>query len=1378
MTSAVSGQIEFEHLHRYCIARDLADGRDVLDVASGEGYGAALLAGLARSVTGVELDAASVAHAQRNYARAGLRFLCADAQALPLADASFDLVVCFETLEHLPDQARFLAEVRRVLRPGGLFLVSTPERMVYSAAGAAPNPFHVLELTEPEFGTLLARHFAASRVLRQRPMLGSVVAAGHGWRSYERRSPDIIEATGGLARPHYLLGLAGDGALPVLPSSAYLDRRRVHDVVEDAARLPQAEAASHRQQAEGDAARAEAAALRERLPQAEAALRAAEQAAAAALAEAARLARDLAALETTLVAERQAREAAEASQRRTLMERDEARRGAAAGTDSALRQAREAARIDQARQAAEAHARLHAVQQAREAAEAHVVHLIGMLEQIHRSTGWRALGPLRWLGRRHPRTARWLGRGAKLLWWTATLQIGHRAMQWRRHRAAQRAQREAPPPAPALPPAPPAPAEARPVIAAPPTLPSLSPPIHGLGAPPPPPRRDLQAEFFAAHGDLRIAFPAVEAPDVSVIIPAWRGLADLETCLRALVAAAADGPTFEVVLVDDDPSQPVLPQLPDSPGLLRLANAANLGFLRSCNRGAAAARGRHLCFLNSDTIVQPDWLAALVATAEGVPQAGLVGGMLLNRDGTVQDAGWRILGNGWGYPIGRGASAQDGAYTYRRPVDCVTGACLLLPRAVFAALDGFDEAYAPAFYEEFDLAFRARARGLSVIYAPACRVVHLGSASYGAAERDRLSLRNHATFVARFADQLRKHPWDRGDAFELRHAAGEGPLLLVADHAVPRPDRHAGDVTIARYLGLMAAAGWRVAFAPMDGVAEGPAAEALEAQGIELVRAPRTAEDWLEAHGRHLRAAWLARPDVAERLLGPVRRHSSAMLAYYTHDLHHQRLRREATLRDDPALHAEADRVAAQEIAIFREVDRVTTPSEAEAALIRTLAPGREVVAIPPYFFEEAEIRAHDAAHFEPLRDIVFVGGFPHTPNVDAALMLANEVMPEIWQEEPAARLVLVGYAPPPAVQALAGPRVVVTGHVPAVEPFLAAARLFLAPLRFGAGVKGKVVQALQNGVPVVTSAVGAEGIGIEPGQEALVEESASALAAAALALLRDPARCAALSEAGATLVRRRFTCAAGRHAAARVFDTPRCPVCGSARLAPTEGPEVREAIRCQACYALGRSQAVAQVLLSRLAVPGVDSLAEWSRQAPGIRLHEFGFVGGIADTLRGWPGYACSEFIDGVAPGECGPQGIRCEDLTRLTYPDAQFDMLLSQDVLEHVPDPARAFAESFRVLRPGGSHLFTVPQDRDLRHSVTRARLGPAGVEHLLPPAFHGDPLRAEGALVFTDFGLDLPEIVQAAGFEMLEHAVTIHGSDLPLRVFEARRPAAVAG
>ena len=184
MTGAISGQIEYEHLHRYCLARDYCAGLDVLDVASGEGYGAAMLAAIARTVVGVELDAESVRHAEASYYQgkdgsgvANLRFIQGDALAIPLSAHSVDVVVSFETIEHLSDISRFLDEVTRVLRPGGLLIISSPDRTVYSAPGSDPNPYHVREMTSTEFADTLADRFDHLSMIAQRPVLGSVMAA-------------------------------------------------------------------------------------------------------------------------------------------------------------------------------------------------------------------------------------------------------------------------------------------------------------------------------------------------------------------------------------------------------------------------------------------------------------------------------------------------------------------------------------------------------------------------------------------------------------------------------------------------------------------------------------------------------------------------------------------------------------------------------------------------------------------------------------------------------------------------------------------------------------------------------------------------------------------------------------------------------------------------------------------------------------------------------------------------------------------------------------------------------------------------------------------------------------------------------------------------
>jgi len=222
LTSAISGQITSEHHHRYLLARGFCVGRDVLDIASGEGYGAALLAQVARNVVGLDIDTATMQAATTEFAGDCLRYLTADARYLPFADASFDIVTCFEALEHFDEQARFLAEVSRVLRPGGMLLISTPDREVYATHREAKNAFHVQELSHAEFRALLASYFVHIALATQRAVAGSVMspedAAGQVL-SFESSDSGLFEMHEGMPHAPYLFALASNATLPKLNAS-------------------------------------------------------------------------------------------------------------------------------------------------------------------------------------------------------------------------------------------------------------------------------------------------------------------------------------------------------------------------------------------------------------------------------------------------------------------------------------------------------------------------------------------------------------------------------------------------------------------------------------------------------------------------------------------------------------------------------------------------------------------------------------------------------------------------------------------------------------------------------------------------------------------------------------------------------------------------------------------------------------------------------------------------------------------------------------------------------------------------------------------------------------------------------------------------------
>jgi SAM-dependent methyltransferase len=219
----VEGDIALEHFHRYALARSLAHGKRVLDIACGEGYGASMLAQVATSVIGIDLDPTAVEHARARYKHPILNFRQGSCTRIELPDASIDLAVSFETLEHHAEHDAMLAELFRVLSPSGILVISTPDRLHYSDALAYSNPYHVRELYAEEFYQLIRRHFRHAQFLGQRITYGSLMTpldAGTDFLTFSDNEGQII-AQSGVPAPLYLIALASTEPLPPVPSSLF-----------------------------------------------------------------------------------------------------------------------------------------------------------------------------------------------------------------------------------------------------------------------------------------------------------------------------------------------------------------------------------------------------------------------------------------------------------------------------------------------------------------------------------------------------------------------------------------------------------------------------------------------------------------------------------------------------------------------------------------------------------------------------------------------------------------------------------------------------------------------------------------------------------------------------------------------------------------------------------------------------------------------------------------------------------------------------------------------------------------------------------------------------------------------------------------------------
>ena len=219
----MSGRIELEHLQRYALCRTLVRGRRVLDIASGEGYGAAMLARTARQVVGVDADPEAVAHAQATYGREHLSFAVGRCEAIPVASRSVEGVVCFETIEHVDDQERLLDEIARVLTPAGILVISTPDREAYAADANGANPFHVRELSLPEFEARLRERFGSVRLWGQRAAVGTFTYAldgrAGGLTPLVVEGHEVREGVPALPAPVYGIAVCTNGP----PGEAALD---------------------------------------------------------------------------------------------------------------------------------------------------------------------------------------------------------------------------------------------------------------------------------------------------------------------------------------------------------------------------------------------------------------------------------------------------------------------------------------------------------------------------------------------------------------------------------------------------------------------------------------------------------------------------------------------------------------------------------------------------------------------------------------------------------------------------------------------------------------------------------------------------------------------------------------------------------------------------------------------------------------------------------------------------------------------------------------------------------------------------------------------------------------------------------------------------
>ena len=649
--------------------------------------------------------------------------------------------------------------------------------------------------------------------------------------------------------------------------------------------------------------------------------------------------------------------------------------------------------------------------------------------------------------------------------------------------------------------------------------------------------REEKLQYLIAHMRRLVADKGeIQAPEVTIIVPSYNHIEYTLACVISLLEHATKL-QYEIVIGNNISTDETRATFEAVGGMIRcITHKENGGFITNCNLSAKHARGKYIVLLNNDTLIIDGWLNELIAPFARFNDVGLVGSKLLMSDGRLQEAGAIVWKDGSGWNCGRNADALSPEFNYLKEVDYCSAASIAVPAKVWNKLGGFDERYLPAYYDDLDLAFAIRAKGLRTLYAPASVLIHHEGITHGTDTSTGIKayqVENQKKFAAKWAKVLKKENFDNGDnAYLARDRSRARPHMLMIDHYVPQFDRDAGSRLMFEHCRMFVDAGFKMTFWPDNLFYDKVYVKALQDLGVEVIYGGQYMNkfsEWIKEVGAHIDYAFLSRAHVSEKYVDAIKNCSKAKILFCGHDLHVWRLEKEYGITKNEELLKEIEYWGKAERQMWEVSDVIYYPAIEERDYVARQMPKKTNRLMCVYIYGDEELAAMrkqiESRTTGPERRLIFVAGFRHRPNVDGAKWLVREILPRVKAACPEVSCFIIGSNPPPEIVALQGDDVVVTGYVP--DPVLR--RLYetttvvVAPLRFGAGIKGKILEGLRFGVSIVTTPAGAEGMP-NASDFLVIGDSADEFAAGIVELLQNPKRRQLLALAGIEFLQKHYS--------------------------------------------------------------------------------------------------------------------------------------------------------------------------------------------------------------------------------------------------------------